>query len=100
MWVKHKYIDLTIHPIKDGKKLGKWDLTHVYLRPKEAHVDLATDSTEEETHLTTEVMKGKSVRNIYEAKIRLTPTMVIEQSYQTKDKISRYKTQHSHTWLS
>ena len=55
---------LASHTINDGKKWFKMSLKQVDSRTKGVHVELATDSMEEETNIITEVMKGDSV-NIY-----------------------------------
>ena len=57
-------IGLASHTINDGKKWFKRDLRQVDSRPKGFHVELATESMEEETHIITEVMKVDSM-NIY-----------------------------------
>ena len=53
-------IGLTTHPVKGGKKWVKRNLGQVDSRPKGVHVELVTDSMEEETQLIMEVMKGDS----------------------------------------
>ena len=57
-------IGLTIHPINDGNKSTKRSPRQVNSRPKGVHAELATESIEEAKHLSIEVLKGKTVRNL------------------------------------
>ena len=56
--VENIKIGLTTHPINDRNEWVKRNLRRVDSRPKVYDAEIASDSTEEATHLIVEVMKG------------------------------------------